>query len=144
MGTFVHIARSGQYSLDVALQLERNVMKPFALVLIGLAACATPSAQGADRDALVSFVRDREPGVQHCYEQQLSLQPGLAGQLVVELTVDRKGWISGVSVGDDTLQSEKVRKCVLTLVRSWKFPSIDKDEAAFEFSWKFGPASPTP
>jgi hypothetical protein len=77
-----------------------------------------------------NFVRTREPQLQFCYQDTRASSPSLAGSATVAVTVAPDG---NVVTADIVRRSwsgkgaDVVESCLLSRVRSWKFPSSDSE-----------------
>ncbi len=90
-------------------------------------------------ESLLAAVRRYAPGIQFCYDNELKKDPSLRGKLVVNITVEANGTVSGVDVVDDTLGSGAVRNCVLAQIRGWKLPEIPEGVVSFKAPFVFTP-----
>lgn len=81
------------------------------------------------------------PAIKYCYERSLRQNPGLAGKVVVRITVDPDGTVSDVTVVSSTLNDEKAEQCILSRIRQWKdFDPIAPSEGSVSFkqTYAFG------
>lgn len=85
-------------------------------------------------------VQARLPKVRACYEAQLK-DPSLAGELLVRLEVSPGGQIDNVSVVDDSLGSEKVRRCVIETIQQWTFAGARERATTLEIPFVFEPTA---
>lgn len=77
---------------------------------------------GLDR-ALIADVVERNKGqVRFCYEQELQSDPRLAGRVVVAWLIGSDGTVSNARIQSSTLHSRNVEECILTRLRTWRFP----------------------
>ena len=77
---------------------------------------------GLDR-ALIADVVQRNIGqVRFCYEQELQTDPRLTGRVVVAWVIGHDGAVSNARIHNSTLHSKNVEDCILTRLRTWRFP----------------------
>lgn len=77
---------------------------------------------GLDRDLIAQVVQRNMGQIRFCYEQGLQLEPGLAGRVVADWTINAQGVVTSPGIGGTTLNSKAVEDCILLRLRSWKFP----------------------
>jgi TonB family protein len=87
-----------------------------------------------DRSGIQRVIRRQMSGVRRCYEKQLTKNPNLAGKIVVKFTIDKNGTVKNASIQLDTVGSRELSKCILKLVRKWRFP---KGSGKVEVSYPF-------
>ena len=101
---------------------------------------ASLAAQSIDKDAppppsraspaFGNFVRTREPQLQFCYQDTRAASPALAGSATVAVTLTPDGSVLAADVIRRSWSgkgSELVENCMLSRVRSWKFPANDNE-----------------
>jgi outer membrane biosynthesis protein TonB len=78
---------------------------------------------GLNRDIIRRTASDHADDVRGCHGRALAAMPGLAGTIVVALTIDADGHVSEAKLGEtSTFASRDVEDCVLALAQSWEFP----------------------
>jgi hypothetical protein len=82
-------------------------------------------------------MRRQVPAMAACYELSPSKSGELAGELVVEFTVEANGIVSEASLANDALADKVLAECVLGVVRKTEFP---KAGSSTDVSWplRFG------
>ncbi len=111
-------------------------------VVPAASAPARPSGGGGNSSgamAVGDFVRSRSPQLQFCYEETRAKAPGLAGSATVAVKLAADGGVSDAAIvrkswtgkGADDLET-----CVMSRVRSWKFPASEdgNDKRVHSFS----------
>lgn len=100
-----------------------------SLSLIGSAGTSTvPLGQeaiiegGLDRDLIAQVVQRNMGQIRFCYEQGLQMEPGLAGRVVANWTINGQGAVVEPGIGGTTLNAKSVEDCITMRLRSWKFP----------------------
>ena len=77
---------------------------------------------GLDRDLIADVINRNMGQVRFCYEQALQGDPALAGRVAVAFTIGGNGQVKVADVGNTTLNSKMVEDCIITRLKSWKFP----------------------
>lgn len=80
-------------------------------------------------DAIVRrIVRAHINEVRYCYNQGLTRDPDLEGEITVEFTVGLDGNVEEAEAAETTLDDDAVEACVTKAVKRWKFPRPEGDE----------------
>ena len=82
--------------------------------------------------AFGNFVRTRGPQLQFCYEDTRAASPQLAGSATVAVTLAPDGNVLDAGIIRRSWSgkgADVVENCVLSRVRSWKFPPNQLDDA---------------
>ncbi len=90
------------------------------------------SAASFGSPAFGNFVRTRGPQLQFCYEDTRAKSPQLAGSATVAVTLAPDGNVLDAGIVRRSWSgkgSDAVESCVLSRVRSWKFPPNELDDA---------------
>ncbi len=58
----------------------------------------------------------------YCYEKQLNANPNLSGKISVYFTIAPTGSVPKASIRETSMNSKKVEKCVVKVMKSLKFP----------------------
>jgi hypothetical protein len=70
-----------------------------------------------------STIRSYRRQIRYCYEQTLIRHPDLTGKITVHFIINSKGLVRyAEGVSTPGLQGTNLKYCVLTKVRTWKFP----------------------
>ena len=70
-----------------------------------------------------STIRSYRRQIRYCYEQSLIRHPKLAGKITVHFIINSRGLIqSAEGSATSSLDGSNLKYCVLTKVRTWKFP----------------------
>jgi hypothetical protein len=89
---------------------------------------ATGTAQvmgSIDRELVRKVIQDHAAQIRYCYEQQLAINPRLAGKVSIKWVINGDGSASTPQVerGDaTTLENDSVHKCMMDRITSWQFP----------------------
>ena len=96
---------------------------------------------GRDVSELGTFVRSREAQLRFCYvERGLKVNPDLAGTITVAITLTGSGSVTGANVTNRTWSgpgSSDAESCMLSRIRSWKFPSSANGGGTYSFPFNF-------
>jgi len=77
---------------------------------------------GLDKDQIAAVINKNMGQIVYCYEQGLQAKPSLKGRVSIKFVINPKGRISLASVANTSLNSAKVEGCIVTHMKSWKFP----------------------
>jgi hypothetical protein len=77
-----------------------------------------------DKELIRAVIREHAAQIRFCYEEQLAVNPKLAGKVVIRWTIDADGNASNASVdaGGTSLSDDKVHQCMMARIVSWQFP----------------------
>jgi outer membrane biosynthesis protein TonB len=75
-----------------------------------------------DREAVAKVVNSHLQEVRACYERALLKDPGLAGKVVLEWTINTAGTVTTARTKSSSLGSGAVEGCILQGLKNWKFP----------------------
>jgi FHA domain len=78
-----------------------------------------------DPELVRKVIRDHADQIRYCYEQQLTLNPKLAGKISIRWQINASGRaeLPQVLGGDaTTLQNEQVGQCIMSRIVTWEFP----------------------
>lgn len=89
----------------------------------GYGAIETVTEGGLDRDVIDAIVRKRKARIRLCYERQLNFQPKLSGKVTVAFIIGATGNVQSANISEDSMKSSAVNNCIISEVKSWKFPS---------------------
>jgi hypothetical protein len=96
---------------------------------------------GRDVGELGTFIRSRESILRICYEEQgLKQNPSLAGNITVAITLTGSGSVSAARVTNRTWSgpgASDAESCILSRIRSWRFPSSTAGEGTYAFPFVF-------
>jgi hypothetical protein len=77
-----------------------------------------------DKELIRAVIKEHAQQIRFCYEEQLAVNPKLAGKVVIRWTIDADGNASNASVdgGGTSLADDKVHQCMMARIVSWQFP----------------------
>jgi hypothetical protein len=75
-----------------------------------------------DKELIRAVIKEHAAQIRFCYEEQLTVNPKLAGKVVIRWTIDADGNASNASVDNTTLGDDKVQQCMMARIVSWQFP----------------------
>lgn len=73
----------------------------------------------------------------YCYEKQLQQKPDLAGEVTLKFTISEEGYVAEAQVADSTLESKRVERCLIRLVKRARFSKPDGTDAQVEYEMTF-------
>jgi hypothetical protein len=98
--------RSGRVGGTVSRAVARNV-----------------AVQGTiDREAVLRVVNGHLQEVRACYERALLKEPGLAGKVALEWTINTSGSVVTARTKNSSLRNGAVEGCILSSLKTWRFP----------------------
>ena len=83
-----------------------------------------------DREAIRRVIRENQRQIQACYEKTLNKNPNLYGKVILEWVIVANGRVSSARVSSSTLKNSEVEQCILSRLRTWKFPEPPPDQEA--------------
>lgn len=99
------------------------------------------SGGGLSRDIIQRVVRSHRRELKYCYEQQLQMNPELAGRVSVDFTIAATGDVLAARVTDSSLDNPVVEQCVTRRIRRWTFPAPKQGqlvEVSYPFNFNSG------
>ncbi|MDP2340727.1 MAG: tetratricopeptide repeat protein [Deltaproteobacteria bacterium] len=91
-----------------------------------------------DKKSIITALRRRNDGFQGCYEIELRQHPGTpAGKVVVEFALNQKGHSTKTLILTDTIGSDRLGKCVTSLLDRMSFPSSNEQHETFVNTFEF-------
>jgi serine/threonine-protein kinase len=84
---------------------------------------ATPEVGRVDTEATKQVVRAHLGDIRTCHERGRMDSPGLAGRVVVRITIGKGGRVTSTTVASSTLGAPLVEKCITQMVEKWTFPA---------------------
>ncbi len=90
---------------------------------VGRASVRSIGVQGTiDKEAVAKVINSHLSEVSACYERALLREPGLAGKIVLEWNISVSGTVTTAKTKSSTMRSSAVEACILTALKTWKFP----------------------
>jgi len=83
----------------------------------------TPTAGRVDPEATKQVVRAHLGDIRTCHERGRMDSPGLAGRVLVRITIGKSGRVTSTAVASSTLGAPLVEKCIMQMVEKWTFPA---------------------
>lgn len=75
-----------------------------------------------DREAIRRVILNNKRAIRSCYERELQRRPDMYGKLVLQWNIEEKGRVTEASVKSNSLGSRKVANCIISRLRTWRFP----------------------
>jgi TonB family protein len=96
-----------------------------------------------DGDKVREVVSSHKGELGGCYERAVLENPHLSGMSTLRIVIDRDGTVGTASVQSSTLHSVTMQRCLLQLVRTWRFPPpADGSPAAVDYPLIFRKGEP--
>lgn len=83
-----------------------------------------------DRNAIYRVIQAHKREIRVCYEKELSRDRKLYGKLVLQWDIIERGRVRSPKVVSNTLGNERVGRCVISRLITWKFPDPPPQQAA--------------
>lgn len=103
---------AGDYGLAPSKGREIKIPETEEIVILG----------GLDPDVIAAIIRRYLPQIQHCYEQQLALNPGLKGKVTVSFVISGTGSVKSATVAESSLSNSATEACITEKIMKWEFP----------------------
>lgn len=77
-----------------------------------------------DKELIRKVIQEHAAQIRFCYEEELAVNPKLAGKVAIKWVIDADGNASNAAVdaGATSLASDKVHQCMMARIVSWQFP----------------------
>jgi hypothetical protein len=77
-----------------------------------------------DKELIRQVIKEHAAQIRFCYEEQLAVNPKLAGKVSINWTIDADGNASNANVVKDgtSMVDDKVHQCMMARIVSWQFP----------------------
>jgi TonB family protein len=104
----------------------------------GAVETAEPEVDGSlDSAAITKVVRTRMRMVQDCYEKELKKDSSLSGKIEIEFTIGEDGRVTEVRVASNKMGSNEVAECIVSRIKSWRFPKPDGGSVTVNYPFIF-------
>ena len=80
-------------------------------------------AGSIDPEKVREIVSSHRPALRDCYQRAVLENPSLAGRCTVHIVVAGDGTVGSASLQGSTVRSLSLGRCLLQLVRTWRFPA---------------------
>ncbi len=81
-----------------------------------------PVRGNLDKEIIRRVIRSHIQEVKDCYEQELTKEPSLFGQIMVQFTIAASGQVIASDLQSSTMDNARVESCTVHAVRGWQFP----------------------
>jgi hypothetical protein len=93
----------------------------------------TAEPETLSNEYIDEMITSRQSQLQKCWLSRLKDKPGLKGQLVLQLEINRRGKVKDVKVTDSTVGDETLNKCVITVLERIPFRSFKGSEISLSY-----------
>lgn len=83
-----------------------------------------------DADAISNFISSQNGRITGCYESLKLKKSSASGTMVVRFKVYPSGTVDSFSVVEDKINDENLKRCVRSVITSWKFEAVDSTNHA--------------
>lgn len=96
---------------------------------------AETSGGDIDRNGIRQVFINNQRALQACYERALSTDKGLGGKLVLDFDIGEQGRVlrGEMSRSKSTLVNDELASCVISRMKSWRFPEPPKNQTVQVF-----------
>ena len=94
-----------------------------------------------DSSQVAKVVQSRMRMVQDCYERELKRDPNLQGKIEIEFTIGEDGRVESARVSSNKMGSDPVGACIVSRIRTWRFPKPSGGSVTVNFPFIFAPSS---
>ncbi|MGA1871180.1 MAG: VIT domain-containing protein [bacterium] len=77
---------------------------------------------GFKKSDITQIIEKQIKGINKCVQKILDQHPSPAGEMIITFTINTKGNVVNVKVDKSTLQSEKIKNCILKAIKKLSFP----------------------
>jgi len=121
-------AGEGQQSVLQGLVVDTSAVSPPLRVRHG----------SADAGKVREVVASQQGALRSCYERAVLENPSIAGTCTVRIVIAGNGTVGTTSLQGSTLRWLSMERCLLQLVRTWRFPPpADGKTAAVDYPLAF-------
>ena len=92
---------------------------------------------GRGADAIEAMIAQHRAQIAYCYQRELKSNPGLKGKIVVRFTVRANGRVTGAKVVQSTLGNTKVERCIVRIIRRFRFETVGKEKGNLTYEYPF-------
>jgi TonB family protein len=89
---------------------------------------------------VAAVISRRKGAIQSCYERELKKNPNIAGKVVVRFNIGTAGRVTSASVASSSLGAPAVGSCVVSRIKSWRFPKPEGGSVTVTKSFVFATA----
>ncbi|NDG84425.1 MAG: hypothetical protein EBX52_05220 [Proteobacteria bacterium] len=89
---------------------------------IGLDTSEAAVDEGLTREEVARVIHAHLNEIRYCYESGILHDPTLSGKLLVDFQINGSGHVPEAGISEATLNGGGVGPCLLSKLRSWKFP----------------------
>jgi TonB family protein len=110
-------------------------------------AAAQPARDSRGKQEIQQVMADNRDKVRACYDAALAQNPGIAGDLVVDFTIDPRGDVKAAEVNwsQSEIHIPELDTCAADAVRSLKFPPSSRGlESKVSYPFNFNPPRQPP
>jgi len=129
---------------DLLTDLDDGVptvdMKKESQVTIERTGSITASEEAAgqrDEQSLRSVVQNQMPRLEYIYKKHLKRNVNLEGKVNVDIHISASGRVTKVDVLEDTVGNREFTNELLTTIRRWRFPPIDRGSVVVNYPFVF-------
>lgn len=124
-------------------EVQRNLVRSLVVDTTAVSPPLRVRHGSLDPEKVREVVSSNRAALRSCYERGVLENPSLTGTCTVRIVVARDGTVGLASMHGSSLGSLSMDRCVLQLVRTWRFPPpADGRAAAIEYPLVFRKGEP--
>jgi TonB family protein len=81
----------------------------------------------------------KAPEMRKCYESALKENPKIQGNLIIQFTIEKTGMVTQVKVTESALRSTDVHACLISKMKTLKFPKLEGAAVTIAYPFSFTP-----
>jgi hypothetical protein len=78
--------------------------------------------EGLTKEEVARVIHSHMNEIRYCYEAAILKDATIAGKLLVDFKINGGGNVPNAGISEASMQNQQVSQCLLTKLRSWKFP----------------------
>jgi hypothetical protein len=92
---------------------------------------------GIGREDVARIINGHLKDIASCFESALNEDSQLSGRIDLEWTILKSGDVGDVTLKSTTVNSLLLQVCVISAVKSWKFPNSNGEDAVVSYPFVF-------
>lgn len=111
------LAKDSKAGKDVKLGMAERKQ-----TVVRVGGSASDASGELPKKVIQAYIRRKMGAIKACYQKGLQSNPNLQGTVKVKFLIQPSGAIGGAKIEDSSLGNNAVENCVLTNVKTWRFP----------------------
>ncbi len=103
-------------------KVDLGAMKPKEQVVVRVGGSVGDAEGELPKPVIKAYIATKMGAIKACYQKGLQANPELSGKVKVAFLIQPNGAVLGARVDDSSLNTTSVEECILSNVKTWKFP----------------------